>query len=119
MPVQSLPVLPPGYTPRKKTLIGSTYSANTQYSALERREEMDKEMLGHFVGSIDVNTFLDRFLPISFKYSRENAPEADFKGVPSKGGEHAMYNPLVRRFQLCPPHYHRYSLPLVSSSLNR
>ncbi|KAI0337295.1 hypothetical protein BDW22DRAFT_1364281 [Trametopsis cervina] len=56
---------------------------------------MDKEMLGHFVGSIDVNTFLDRFLPISFKYTRAKVPKADFKRVSSKGGEHAMYNLLV------------------------
>ncbi|KAI0337289.1 hypothetical protein BDW22DRAFT_1383880 [Trametopsis cervina] len=56
---------------------------------------MDKEMMGHFVGAIAVDTFLNRFLPLSLKHSRAKVPMADFKDVPQSGSELAMYTQLI------------------------
>ena len=81
-------------TPAKKKFGSDIIYASVVQPFDEVRDQLEKEMGGHWLGAMPVDTFFDELVPAT-KEPLPELPDDPFANVPIDGAESTFYDPFV------------------------
>jgi len=92
-------------TPPKPTPRGyNQYSSGPAPLAKARRQQLQKNMHGYFLGPMDPSEFMSSFMPVDSRKLGSPPDGIDFRQVYDQTSEKLMYGPFVRRCVILIPY---------------